>query len=132
MNWNNVKIPSNKKFGLFFSIIFFLVFLYLYFFSQNSNGFFFLIAAVLFFTVSIFKPIVLKPLNISWMYFGFALGRIFNPIILGVLFFFIVTPIGLIMKIIQRDELKIKKKKSSSFWIIANKTNNKSNFEKQF
>ena len=132
MNLSNVKIPSNKKFGLFFSIIFFLVFLYLYFFSQNSSGFFFLIAAVLFFTVSIFKPIVLKPLNISWMYFGFALGRIFNPIILGVLFFLIVTPIGLIMKIIQRDELKIKKKKLSSFWIIANKTNNKSNFEKQF
>ena len=132
MNLDNVKIPSNRRFGLFFSIIFSLIFLYIFFVYKNSYSFIFIIVAITFFLVSILKPIILKPLNISWMYFGFALGRVFNPIILGVVFFFIVTPIGLIMKIIQRDELKIKKKKSSSFWLIANKTNNESNFEKQF
>ena len=132
MNLDNLKTPSDKKFGLFFSMIFFLIFLYLYFIDLNNSGFYFLFGTILFFLISFLKPIILKPLNISWMYFGYLLGKFFNPIILGILFFFIVTPIALTMKIFLRDELKIKKNGLSSFWLISNKSENNSNFEKQF
>ena len=71
------------------------------------------------------KSSLLYPLNIAWMYFGYFLGKIISPVIIGILFFVIVTPIALFMKIFGRDELMLKKNKTKTFW--KNKKNNLEN-----
>ena len=117
MNFNDVQIPSNKKFGLLFTVIFILISSYLYYY--NSNLYFsliFFIFASIFLVLTIFKPSLLTFYNKLWMRFGFFLGRIVNPIVLGIIFFGLITPIAIIMKLFNRDELRIKKINRESFW----------------
>ena len=120
-----IKLPSNLKFGITFSVIF--IFFALFFWFKGNNFYFilFLILSSSFLIVSLFKSSLLYPLNIAWMYFGYFLGKIISPVIIGILFFVIVTPIALFMKIFGRDELMLKKNKTKTFW--KNKKNNLEN-----
>ena len=115
-NFNQITLPSNKKFGLFFVLIFF--FLGLFFFtSDKSNAYIFFTSSLSLLIISFICPSILKIPNFLWMKLGMILGMIVSPIILSVLFFLVITPIGLLLKVFGKDVLLIKNRKENSFWI---------------
>jgi hypothetical protein len=128
-----VQLPTNRKFGFFFAGVFTLA--GGYFLKENSVAavWMFLVLAVTFFLVTVIKADLLLPLNKLWMHFGLLLGKIVSPIVLGVIFFGLFTPIALVMRIAGRDELRLKVGKSSSFWKFLKENSVFSiQFEKQF
>jgi hypothetical protein len=78
--------------------------------------YFFIFLAISFFIVTILNAKLLQPINKLWMQFGFLLGKIINPLILGIIFFGIFTPIGIIMKLFGRDELNINIEHKHTYW----------------
>ena len=134
MNLNdNYNLPSNKKFGFFFSFVFFLFFAITFYYGPNFLAVTFFGLFVSFLAIATFIPKVLLPLNKLWMKFGFLLGMIVSPIILGIIFFFLFTPISLIMKIL-RDELLLKKDNDKiSYWKMRDPSGlEPKSFEDQF
>ena len=132
MKFTDIKLPSNKKFGYFFSGVFFIVFIY-FFYNKNLLLSYIFVALTLFFLITtIINANLLLPLNKLWMRFGLLLSRIISPIILGIIFFGLVTPYGLIMSMFGRDELRLKKNKSKSYWIDRNDDPPQTNFKQQF
>ena len=89
-----------------------------------------LIISLIFLILGILNSKLLSPLNKLWMRFGLLLGRIVSPIIMGIIYFFVVTPTGLIMKIFRKDLLSLKKNDEKSYWIEKN--DEKSNMKNQF
>lgn len=132
MSSKNIILPSNKKFGFFFSIVFLIVSVFFYFQNNNFLIFFFSCSALFLFVVTIINAEILLPLNKLWMKFGILLGMIVSPIILGSIYFFIFTPIGLLMKIFGRDELILVNKIKNSYWLTPQDQNELSNFRNQF
>ena len=128
----NINLPSNLKFGYFFTFIFLIGSIYFYFkeiiFLFYSLG----IISLIFLVITSIKADILEPLNKLWMNFGLILGSIVNPLTMGFIFFFIFTPIGIIMRIFGRDDLLIRLKNKSSYWIKRNKDLQQVNFKKQF
>ncbi len=132
MKKNKLILPSNFKFGISFSIIFFCLFLYFLIKEYNNLSFFFLATSTIFLCVSYIKNDLLLPLNKGWMYIGYLIGKIISPIVLGLLFFIIITPVALVMKIIKRDELLLKNDNTKeSYWILR-KNKSKNSFYNQF
>lgn len=113
----NAPLPSNKKFGLLFFGVFFALALYAY--SKNEAtaiiGLLLLLSSV-FLISSFFYQGLLSPLNKAWFMMGLALGKIMSPIVLGIIFFGLITPIALIARLLGRDELKLKRPKKSTYW----------------
>ena len=72
---------------------------------------------IIFLLITLIKAEILKPLNRMWMFLGMSLGIIVSPIIMGIIFFLIFTPIGVLMRIFGRDELHLQQKHKSSYWI---------------
>ena len=112
----NEKIPSNKNFGYSFSLIFCLLAFYFYLINFFDLASYFSILSIIFFGITRFKPSLLNGLNKIWFSIGKLLGIIFSPIILGIIFFGIFTPLSLIMKLFKRDELKTNLKIYKSTW----------------
>ena len=111
------KMPTNTRFGWFFSAVFSLIAVYAY---LHQIKYFAPAAAVigtLFVVVTLVNPKALALLNRIWYEFGLLLGKVVSPIVLGIIFFVLITPISLIMRICGRDELKIKKSSSKSYWV---------------
>lgn len=121
-----LQLPSNKKFGYFFSTVFLII--SAYFFLNDSRHLFYVFAflTLIFLTLTIFKSKFLYPLNLLWMRFGVLIGMIVSPIVLGVIFFGLFTPISIIMKLIGRDELGLKISNRDSFWKERNDIENDS------
>jgi cytochrome b subunit of formate dehydrogenase len=111
------QLPSNKKFGLLFFGIFFAFTLYAYFKDQSVIliGLLLLISGFFLFS-SFFYQALLTPLNKAWFMLGLVLGKVVSPIVLGIIFFGLITPIALIARLIGRDELKLKRPKKSTYW----------------
>ena len=133
MNNSDIKIPSNKKFGIFFSFIFLLF--SVYFFSNSSfyPSLISLFTGLIIFMITILNDKLLLPLNKLWMKLGLCLGSIVNPIILGILFFGMFFPIGGITRLLGRDELNLKFSKNASSWKQKiSDTQHKQNFNQQF
>ena len=126
---DKIKLPSNRNFGLVFCIIFFVISLWPIL-NQNELRYWAFFISLIFLILAILNSRILTPLNKIWFYFGIALGKIVSPIVMGIIFFFVITPIGIIMRIIGRDILNLKKKSKGSYWI--NKVKNKTNMKKQF
>ena len=116
MNAKILKTPSNHKFGFFFTVIF--VILGLVAFDKQLVGAAIVMyaLAVIFLLITLLLPNILSPLNKLWLNFGIMLGIIVNPIILGIIFFGLFMPIGLITKFFQRDELNLKYRVKGSYW----------------
>ena len=127
MNYK-VKMPSNKNFGIVFCIIFFVIGLYPLLFDNNLK-IWSLLLSVIFLLLALINSSILTPLNLLWFKFGVMLGKIVTPIIMAFVFFVIVTPIGLTMKIFNKDLLKLRKKNIKSYWI---KRTDKSKMKNQF
>lgn len=132
MKLNNYILPSNKKFGYFFSFIFLILASYFLYSSNKIIGYLLIITALIFFVITIIKPSLLLPLNKMWMYLGFILGKIISPIVLGIIFFGLFTPYGIAMRMMGRDELYLKKTKKQSHWIHRSDSSLKTNFKRQF
>ena len=125
---NKIKLPSNKKFGIFFCFIFIILYSY-FLYIKNINILLFLIISVILLIISIFKPSLLNKLNYLWYKLGIILGKIISPILLSIIFFVLITPIEIFMKIIGRDYLNIIDKNNNSYWKnYKNKINMKDQF----
>ena len=130
MKKNLVKISSNRSFGFLFFIVFLVISLWPLK-SQEDLRLWAFILALIFFVLGILNSKFLTPLNKLWMKFGIFLGSIISPFVMGVVFFMVVTPIGLIMRFLGKDLLRIKKSKFvSTYWISREKQNN--TMKKQF
>jgi hypothetical protein len=110
-------MPSNNKFGWFFSVVF-AMFAIFAFYKQLKT---FAVVAILFFVffaaTTFFAPQLLTSLNRLWYALGILLGKVISPIVLGAMFFLIITPIALITRLFGRDELKIRKLSLQSYWV---------------
>jgi len=110
------EIPSDKKFGLFFALIFFGFFAYFFFVKSKFLAFVFFILSLIFLLLAIKNPTKLHLLNLLWLRFGLLLGRIINPLVLGILFFVMITPLALFLRLLGRDELQLRNKSYQTFW----------------
>ena len=126
---NELKISSNKSFGIVFFIFFLLVSLYPLLKNENIR-IWSLIIALIFLVLGLFNSKILSPLNQLWFKFGLILGKIVSPVIMGIIFFGVVTPIGVLMKILNKDLLSLKFNKEKSYWIEKNSI--KSKMKNQF
>ena len=126
---NSIKVGSNKSFGIVFFLFFLIVAIYPMFFDGNLR-LFSLIISIIFLILGLLNSRALTPLNLLWFKFGILLGRIVSPIVMGLVFFVIVTPTGLIMKFLNKDLLNLKKSKSKSYWI--KRTTLKTDMKNQF
>ena len=115
----DIKISSNRSFGIVFFVVFFVIAIY----PLINNGDFriwSLVISIIFLILGLINSKFLTPLNKLWFKFGLLLGRLISPIIMGTIFFFVVTPIGLILRIFGKDVLNLKKNNSKSYWIKKN------------
>ena len=127
-----IKLPSNKKFGYFFTFLFALVTTYFFVKGIEAWAYFFLIIVVIFFIITITKAEILLPLNKIWMRFGLMLGLIVSPLVLGLIFFCIFTPLAFFMRLSGRDELRLKIKNKTSHWIPRDELRQGDFFRRQF
>jgi len=126
---NNIKIGSNRSFGIVFFVVFILIGFYPLLNDGNLNIISILIG-IIFLILGILNSRFLTPLNKIWFKFGILLGQIISPIVMGIIFFLVVTPIAFIMRVLGKDVLKLKKKTDNSYWI--KKTDLKSKMKNQF
>ena len=129
MKNTEIKIGSNKSFG----IVFFIVFLLIAIYPLINNGelrIWSLVVAIIFFILGLINSKVLTPLNKLWFKFGLLLGKVVSPLIMGIIFFLVVTPTALIMRIIGKDLLNLRFNNKKSYWI--EKTGPKSKMKNQF
>tara|TARA_B100001057_G_scaffold208591_1_gene209285 strand:- start:187 stop:570 length:384 start_codon:yes stop_codon:yes gene_type:complete len=125
----DIKISSNRNFG----IVFFLVFLFISLYpllNDKTIQIWSLIVSLIFLILGLTNSKILSPLNKLWFKFGIFLGKIISPLVMGIIFFFVVTPIGLFMKIFKKDLLNLKFNNDKSYWI--KKTEPKSKMKNQF
>ena len=127
---SKIKISSNRNFGLVFFVVFLIVALWP---LKNAEDIrlWSLVLSIIFFILGIFNSKLLTPLNKLWFKFGIFLGAIISPIIMGIVYFLVVTPTGVFMRLLGKDLLKTSKvKNTSTYWIKRNKQ--QSTMKKQF
>ena len=126
---SQISKSSNKSFGIVFFIVFLIIAFYPLFY-EGSLRIWSLIISITFLILGLTNSKVLTPLNNIWISFGIILGKVISPLIMGIIFFFVVTPIGVFMRIIGKDLLNLKFTKQKSYWIENNQP--KSKMKNQF
>ena len=126
---DEIKISSNRSFGIVFFIFFLIVALYPLFNNEDLK-LWSLIISIIFLILGLLNSRVLTPLNWIWFKFGIILGKIVSPFVMGIIYFLIVTPIGLIMRLFRKDLLNLKYDNKNTYWI--EKTGPKSKMKNQF
>jgi len=126
---DEIKIGSNKSFGIVFFIVFFIIALFPLI-NNSEIRVWAVIISLIFLILGLINSKILTPLNKAWLKFGIFLGKIISPLIMGIIFFLVVTPIGLLMKMLKKDLLNLKFNKHKSYWI--EKSEPKSNMKNQF
>jgi hypothetical protein len=126
---NDLKISSNRSFGIVFCVVFLLVALYPLTKGQETR-LWSLIISLIFLLLGLKNSKFLTPLNKLWFKFGIFLGKIVSPLVMGIIFFLVVTPIGLIMRILGKDLLNLKYNSNKSYWL--KKDGPKSKMKNQF
>ena len=126
---DDIKLSSNRSFGIVFFIVFLLIALYPLTYSQDIRNWS-VIISIIFLVLGLFNSKILTPLNKLWFKFGIFLGKIISPIIMGIIFFLVVTPIGLLMRLLGKDLINLKYNNNKSYWI--EKKGPKSKMKNQF
>ena len=126
---DEVKLSSNRSFGVVFFIVFLLIGLYPLL-KGNDLRIWSLIISFIFLVLGLINSKILTPLNRLWFKFGLLLGKFISPIIMGIIFFIVVTPIGIIMRLFKKDLLNLKFNKKETYWI--DKSGPKSKMKNQF
>ena len=129
MQKNNLKINSNKSFGIVFFIFFFIV-ATLPLFNDENIRVWSLILSIFFLILGLLNSIILSPLNKAWFKLGIFLGNFISPVVMGLVFFAVVTPISVIMRVFGQNLLNLKKENKKSYWIEKSKI--KSKMKNQF
>ena len=124
-----MNIPSNRNFGIVFFIFFFLISLYPLL-NNETITFWALIISLIFLFLGILNSQILTPLNKLWFKFGIFLGKIISPLIMGIIYFLVVTPTGLLMRLWRKDILNLKFTNKKTYWI--EKKEPKSKMKNQF
>tara|TARA_B100000575_G_scaffold272625_1_gene254896 strand:+ start:104 stop:484 length:381 start_codon:yes stop_codon:yes gene_type:complete len=119
-----IKVGSNRNFGFVFSIVFLLIALWPLL-NNSEIRIWSLIISAIFLILGFLNSIILNPLNILWFKFGLLLGKLISPLVMGLIFFCVVTPIGILMKIFMKDLLKLKYNNKNSYWVDKNEPKSK-------
>ncbi len=126
---DDIKISSNRSFGIVFFIVFLIIALYPLINGQDLR-LWSLVVSLIFLVLGLLDSKVLAPLNKLWFKFGILLGKVIAPLIMGIIFFLVVTPIGYLMRLLGKDLLNLKYNKDKSYWI--EKSGPKSKMKNQF
>ena len=130
--FSEIELPSNKKFGYFFTLIFIIIAGYFFINKSLNLAYIFVTISITLFFITLVKADLLSYPNKLWIRFGLLLGMIISPIVLGVLFFILFTPTAILMKLFGRDELRLKFKKNTSYWILREDQIKSDSFSNQF
>ena len=120
---DDVKISSNRSFGIVFFVVFLLIALYPLINGEELR-IWSLIISIIFLILGLLNSKILTPLNKMWMSFGVLLGNFVSPIVMGIIFFGIVTPTGLLLKLFNKDILNLKKSSNDTYWLKKDNSNN--------
>ena len=113
---------SNKSFGLLFFVVFFIIGLWPLKNGENLN-FYFITASVIFLLLGLINSKLLTPLNKSWIKLGEILGIVIAPIVMALVYFVILTPVSLIVRVFGKDLLNLKfLKEKETYWIKRKKS----------
>ncbi len=126
---HNIKLPTNRNFGIVFFLVFFIVGIWPLL-NQGNIRLWAITISGIFLALGLINSKLLSPLNKLWFKFGMFLGNFIAPIVMGIVFFLVVTPTGLIMRLLGKDLLNLKKNNKNSYWI--EKDNSNSNLKNQF
>lgn len=119
----SIKLPSNRSFGILFFVVFFIIGIW----PLLNNGeyrIWSILISLVFLFLGIINSNFLTPLNKLWMRFGLLLGMIVTPIVMGIIFFLVVTPTGILLRLFRKDILKLKKNKTNTYWTLKDNDNN--------
>ena len=119
-----IKISSNKSFGIVFFIVFFIISIFPLFKDGNIR-IWSLIVAIIFLILGLVNSKILTPFNKIWFRFGILLGNFVSPIVMSVVFFAIVTPTSLIMRVLGKNLLNLNKSDKKTYWIERSKIESK-------
>ena len=120
MDNKNIKISSNRSFGLVFFALFLIISLWPLI-NDAEIRIWSLIISIIFLLLGLFNSKILTPLNKFWFKFGIILGKFVAPIVMGIVFFLVVTPTGIIMRLTGKNLLGLKKDiKKDTYWIKKN------------
>ncbi len=125
----NIKISSNRNFGRVFFFVVLIIALYPII-NSGELRLWSLLISIIFLILGLINSKILTPLNKIWFKFGLLLGKIISPIIMGIIFFCVVTPIGLFMRLLKKDILNLKFSNLNTYWI--KKEGPKSKMRNQF
>ena len=129
MSSKNIKISSNRSFGVVF-FLFFLILSIFPLFKDEDIKIWAVIVAIIFLILGLLNSSILYPLNKIWFKFGILLGSVVSPIVMGIIFYAVVTPTSIIMRMLGKDLLNLKKNNKRSYWI--EKSPIKSKMKNQF
>ena len=127
---SKTKVPSNRSFGLVFFVVFLIIALWPLKYEGDIRWWS-LALSTIFFILGVLNSKLLTPLNKLWLKFGIFLGAFVSPIVMGIVYYLVVTPIGVFMRFLGKDLLKMSKvKNTSTYWIKRDKQH--STMKKQF
>ena len=132
MKFSEIELPSNRKFGFFFTFVFVVVAAYFFYSTKVMWAYAFTLVSLIFLVITLVKSHALLPLNKLWMRFGLLLGMIVSPIVLGIIFFVLFTPIAILMRLSGRDEMRLKFSQKASHWITRSEPIKPESFKHQF
>ena len=132
MKFSETDLPSNRKFGFFFTFVFSVVAAVFSHSAMLSWAYAFVATAIICLLITLIKCDVLLPLNKLWMRFGYLLGMVVSPVVLGVIFFGLFTPVAILMRLSGRDELLLKFAQKPSHWISRGQPIKSESFKHQF
>tara|TARA_B100001057_G_C22867271_1_gene957090 strand:- start:30 stop:404 length:375 start_codon:yes stop_codon:yes gene_type:complete len=124
-----MNVSSNRSFGIVFFVVFLIIALYPLINDENLR-IWSLIISFIFLALGLINSKILTPLNLIWFKFGLFLGKIVSPLIMGIIFFVVVTPIGILMRLLSKDILNLKYNNKTTYWI--EKSGPKSKMKNQF
>ena len=126
---SKLKIGTNKSFGIVFFVFFLIIATYPLINGESIRPWA-IILSVIFLILGLLNSKILTPLNLLWFKFGILIGRFVSPIVMGLVFFLVVTPTGLIMRLLKKDLLRLKKNNRNTYWITRQVS--KSDMKNQF
>ena len=126
---DDVKLGSNRSFGIVFCIVFLIIAFYPIINGETAR-IWSIIVSLIFLLLGLINSKLLTPLNKVWFKFGLFIGKIISPLVMGIIFFLVVTPIGILMRILNKDLINLKFNNNKSYWI--EKTDPKSKMKNQF
>ena len=125
-----IKIGSNRSFGIVFFVFFFIVALYPII-NDEIIRYWSLLFAIIFLILGLLNSKILSPLNKIWFKFGILLGKFVSPVVMGIVFFLVVTPTGFIMRLMSKNLLRLKKDNNlNTYWI--KRKGHQTSMKKQF